>query len=92
MEALGLVQKYVGSTETPPPLSKMGGAAWKRQKKKVKEAIQEMAEDLLKLYASRELTKGHAYSQNTIFSQFMDIFNCGSHLLPPESTVIQIMS
>ncbi len=75
MEGLGLVQKYVGSTETPPPLSKMGGAAWKRQKKKVKEAIQEMAEDLLKLYASRELTKGHSYSQNTILMrEFADAF------------------
>ena len=75
MEALGLVQKYVGSTETPPPLSKMGGAAWKRQKKKVKEAIQEMAEDLLKLYASRELTKGYSYSHNTILMrEFADAF------------------
>ena len=75
MEGLGLVQKYVGSKETPPPLSKMGGAAWKRQKKKVKEAIQEMAEDLLKLYASRELTKGHAYSHNTILMrEFADAF------------------
>ncbi|MBT5651369.1 MAG: transcription-repair coupling factor [Nitrospina sp.] len=75
MEALGLVQKFVGSTEAPPPLSKMGGAAWKRQKKKVKEAIQEMAGDLLKLYASRELTKGHSFSHNTILMrEFADAF------------------
>ncbi len=75
MEALGLIQKYVGSTETPPPLSKMGGVAWKRQKKKVKEAIQEMAGDLLKLYASRELAEGHSYSHNTILmQQFADAF------------------
>jgi transcription-repair coupling factor (superfamily II helicase) len=75
MEALGLVQKFVGSTETPPPLSKMGGAAWKRQKKKVKEAIQEMAGDLLKLYASRELTKGHSFSHNTLLMrEFADAF------------------
>jgi transcription-repair coupling factor (superfamily II helicase) len=75
MEALGLVQKFVGSSESPPPLSKMGGAAWKRQKKKVKAAIQEMAEDLLKLYASRELTKGHSFSHNTILMrEFADAF------------------
>jgi transcription-repair coupling factor (superfamily II helicase) len=75
MEALGLVQKFVGSTETPPPLSKMGGAAWKRQKKKVKAAIQEMAGDLLKLYASRELTTGHSFSHNTILMrEFADAF------------------
>ncbi|HIK58821.1 MAG TPA: transcription-repair coupling factor [Nitrospinaceae bacterium] len=75
MEALGLVQKFVGSSEAPPPLSKMGGAAWKRQKKKVKEAIQEMAGDLLKLYASRELSKGHSFSHNTILMrEFADAF------------------
>ena len=75
MEALGLVQKYVGSTETPPPLSKMGGVAWKRQKKKVREAIEEMAGDLLKLYASRELASGHSYSHNTLLMrEFADAF------------------
>jgi transcription-repair coupling factor (superfamily II helicase) len=75
MEALGLVQKYVGSTEMPPPLSKMGGAAWKRQKKKVSQAIEEMAGDLLKLYASRELASGHSYSHNTLLMrEFADAF------------------
>ena len=75
MEGLGFVQKYVGGAEAPPPLSKMGGIAWKRQKKKVKEAIQEMAGDLLKLYASRELAKGHAYSSNTMMvREFADSF------------------
>lgn len=75
MEALGLVQKYVGSAETPPPLSKMGGAAWKRQKKKAREAIEEMAGDLLKLYASRELASGHAFSHNTLLMrEFADAF------------------
>ena len=75
MEGLGFVQKYVGGSEAPPPLSKMGGIAWKRQKKKVKEAIQEMAGDLLKLYASRELAKGHAYSSNTMMiREFADSF------------------
>jgi transcription-repair coupling factor (superfamily II helicase) len=75
MEALGLVQKYVGSTETPPPLSKMGGAAWKRQKKKVRESIEEMAGDLLKLYASRKLASGHSYSHNTLLMrEFADSF------------------
>ncbi len=75
MEALGLIQKYVGSAETPPPLSKMGGASWKRQKKKVREAIEEMAGDLLKLYASRELANGHSYSHNTLLMrEFADAF------------------
>lgn len=75
MQGLGFIQKYVGASETPPPLSKMGGVAWKRQKKKVKKAIQEMAGDLLKLYASRELAKGYAYSGNEMLvREFADSF------------------
>lgn len=75
MEGLGFVQKYVGGSESPPPLSKMGGIAWKRQKKKVKKAIEEMAGDLLKLYASREMAQGHAYSENTLLMrEFADSF------------------
>ena len=75
MEGLGFVQKYVGGSEAPPPLSKMGGIAWKRQKRKAKEAIEEMAGDLLKLYASRELAKGHAFSANTLMvREFADSF------------------
>lgn len=75
MEALGLVQKYAGSTETAPPLSKMGGTAWKRLKKKARDSIQEMAGDLLQLYASRELASGHAYSDNTLMMrEFADAF------------------
>ena len=75
MEGLGFVQKYVGGSDAPPPLSKMGGVAWKRQKKKVKESIEAMAGDLLQLYASRELAKGQAFSANTLLvSEFADSF------------------
>tara|TARA_B100001123_G_scaffold447839_1_gene606669 strand:- start:419 stop:2344 length:1926 start_codon:yes stop_codon:yes gene_type:complete len=75
MEGLGLVQKYVGTSESPPPLSKMGGIAWKRQKSKVREAIEQMAGDLLKLYASRKMAKGHSYTANTLLMrEFADSF------------------
>jgi len=75
MEGLGFVQKYVGGSDAPPPLSKMGGVAWKRQKKKVKESIEAMAGDLLKLYASREVAKGQAFSANTLLvREFADSF------------------
>ncbi|MBT5471208.1 MAG: transcription-repair coupling factor [Nitrospina sp.] len=75
MEGLGYIQKYVGGSENPPPLSKMGGIAWKKQKKKVKAAIEEMAGDLIKLYASRETAKGYAYSSNTMLvREFADSF------------------
>lgn len=75
MEGLGLLQKYVGAGEGTPPLSKLGSVAWKRQTGKVKKALQEMAGDLLKLYAVRELAEGHAYRPNPIpMQEFADSF------------------
>lgn len=75
MDGLGVLQKYVGSGDHDPPLSKMGGIAWKRQKKKVEESIRKMAEDLVKVYARRQLAQGHAFSTDAVMSQeFADAF------------------
>jgi transcription-repair coupling factor (superfamily II helicase) len=75
MDGLGYIQKYMGSEETSPPLSKMGSVAWKRQKSRAKKAIQEMAADLLKLYATRKITERTAFSGNSIeMEEFADSF------------------
>lgn len=75
MDGLACIQKYIGSGEASPSLDKLGGVSWKRQKKKVKEALREMAEELLKLYAAREISKGVAYSTNPVLMQeFADSF------------------
>ncbi len=76
MDGLAFIQKYVGTTESPPPLDKLGGVSWKRQKNKIKESIREMAEDLLKLYAKRELADGKAFQTNPVLLQeFADSFD-----------------
>jgi len=76
MDGLGYVQKYVGgSEEAAPALNKLGGVAWKKQKGKAQKAIKEMAEDLLKLYAKREVSQGVSYSGNAVMVQeFADAF------------------
>lgn len=75
MDGLGYLQKYVGTGDAPPPMDKLGGIAWKRQKNKVKEAVREMAEELLKLYAKRELSQGKSYDSNPVMIQeFADSF------------------
>ncbi len=75
MDGLGLIQKYLGSGESNPPLNRLGGSQWKKQKKKVKESILEMANDLLKIYASREVAQGHAYPGDPVMMQgFSDSF------------------
>ncbi|MBS3970360.1 MAG: transcription-repair coupling factor [Clostridia bacterium] len=56
-----LIQKYVGAEGHRPKLHKLGGTDWQKVKSRVKESVQEMAKQLLELYASRETLKGHAF-------------------------------
>ncbi len=61
LEALHLVQRYVGPDEHRPELDRLGGTRWARTKSRVSSAIREMMEPLLKLYAEREVVTGHAF-------------------------------
>lgn len=75
MDGLGYIQKYMGAGENGPILSKMGGVSWKRQKSRAKKAIQEMAADLLKLYATRKVCERTSYSQHSVaMEEFADSF------------------
>ncbi|MEZ6066667.1 MAG: transcription-repair coupling factor [Planctomycetaceae bacterium] len=62
-----LVQKYVGAAKGSPILSKVGGTLWSRQKRKVSEAVADMASDMLKLQAQRESKPGLACPPDTHF-------------------------
>ena len=55
-----LVQKYVGGTKASPELSKVGGTSWANKKKRIAEAVGDMAADMLKLQAEREEKPGLA--------------------------------
>ncbi|MDR2827359.1 MAG: transcription-repair coupling factor [Candidatus Adiutrix intracellularis] len=75
VELFGAVGKYVGSEDRPPSLDRLGGLSWDRVKAKVKENIRQMAEDLLRLYAARQTTVGHAYEQrDSLFLEFEAAF------------------
>ena len=63
VERLDLIQKYSGGTG--PPLDRLGGTTWERAKTRVKKAMRDMAEELLKLYAARRAVPGHAFSADT---------------------------
>ncbi|MEK4027392.1 transcription-repair coupling factor [Pseudobacillus sp. FSL P4-0506] len=62
VEQIELVQKYVGSEGKEPKVYKLGGSEWKRVKSKVQSSVQDIADDLIKLYAEREAAKGYAFS------------------------------
>lgn len=62
VDQIDQVQKYVGSEGKEPKIYKLGGSDWKRVKKKVQSSVKDIAEDLIKLYAKREASKGYAFS------------------------------
>jgi transcription-repair coupling factor (superfamily II helicase) len=62
VDQIDLVQKYVGSEGKEPKIYKLGGTDWKRVKKKVESSVQDIADDLIKLYAEREAARGYAFA------------------------------
>ena len=73
VERLDLVQKYTGAAR--PSLDRLGGTTWEKAKTRVKKAMRDMAEELLKLYAARKAMPGHAFSPDSHWQQeFEDAF------------------
>ena len=85
VERLDLVQKYTGASR--PALDRLGGTTWEKAKTRVKKAMRDMAEELLKLYAARKAVPGHAFSADTHWQQeFEDAFEW--ELTPDQRTAI----
>lgn len=75
VEQLEFVQKYIGSEGKTPKINKLGGQEWTKAKNKAKQSINEIAEDIVKLYAVRSSIKGHVYPKDTLWQkQFEDEF------------------
>ena len=75
MENLNLIQKYSGGDEAQPQLDRLGGTTWARKKASVKKAMRDMADELLKLYATRQMVQGHAFSKDSPWQfEFEDAF------------------
>ncbi len=62
VDRLNLVQRYVGAEGIEPKVDRLGGAAWDRAKAKAREAVREMAQELLAIYAAREVGEGVSFS------------------------------
>ena len=63
VERLDLIQKFTGGSR--PALDRLGGTTWEKAKTRVKKAMRDMAEELLKLYAQRKAVPGHAFPADT---------------------------
>ena len=75
VDQLDLIQKYIGSESKQPKINKLGGNDWNKAKAKVRKSINEIAKDLVKLYATRSTLKGYKFSKDTQWQrQFEDEF------------------
>jgi transcription-repair coupling factor (superfamily II helicase) len=61
VEQLAKISRYVGAGGSHPPLSKLGGKSWEAMKARARRAAQELAGELLELYAERRRRRGHAF-------------------------------
>ncbi|WP_277673999.1 transcription-repair coupling factor [Piscibacillus halophilus] len=65
VDQIDQVQKYVGSEGKAPKLYRLGGSEWKKVKSRVQSSVEDIADDLIQLYAEREASKGHAFAPDT---------------------------
>jgi transcription-repair coupling factor (superfamily II helicase) len=65
VERLDLISKYMGAPEGAARLDRLGGGAWQRLKESVRAALREMAEELLKLYATRSVAERPRFADDT---------------------------
>jgi transcription-repair coupling factor (superfamily II helicase) len=66
------VNRYIGGGDQPPTLSRLGTQEWNRTKQKVKESVEEVAQELLALYAAREVVPGFSFSKDTVWQQELE--------------------
>ncbi|CAM3229870.1 transcription-repair coupling factor [Sporolactobacillus spathodeae] len=64
VEHIDQVQKYVSAEGKEPKIYSLGGSEWKKVKSRARSSIQNIADDLIKLYAKREASRGHAFSSD----------------------------
>ena len=86
IDQMNLVSKYIGNKGEKPKLSTLGSPTWTKAKQRAKKAVDEIADDLVKLYAQRSKIRGHAFRSDTPWqNEFEESF-------PYEETYSQIRS
>lgn len=72
---LNMIQKYAGSDAKAPKLNKLGGQEWAKTKTRVRKAVADIAEELVQLYAVRQMKNGFVYSTDTVWQkEFEEVF------------------
>jgi len=63
VDTLDQVTRYIGGEQ--PSLDRLGGGDWAKRKGRARKAVRQIAAELIKLYAARQATKGHAFGLDT---------------------------
>ena len=75
IDRLDLIQKHSRRGEGKPQIDRLGGASWERTKQRIKQSMRHLAEDLLKLYAERQVAKGYMFSpDDSLTREFEEAF------------------
>ena len=75
VEQMDLIQSYIGSGGTAPKVNKLSGEDWRKTKARAKAAIEEMAEELVKLTAERKMEQGYSFGADTVWQhEFEELF------------------
>ncbi len=75
LDRLNQIQRYSGAEGHVPRLDRLGGTSWARTTARVKKDIEEMAQELIDLYANRELAQRHSYGyDSTLYHEFEAAF------------------
>jgi transcription-repair coupling factor (superfamily II helicase) len=75
VDQLAKISRYVGAGGAHPPLSKLGGTRWETIKSRARRAAQELAGELLNLYAERKRREGHSFPPDSDWQrEFEDAF------------------
>src|SRR5699024_1974376 len=73
IDKIDLVQKFVGSEGKEPRLYKLGGSEWTKVKRKVQSSVEDIADELIKLYVQREAQKGYAFETDSDLQQEFEL-------------------
>jgi len=66
------LNRYIGASDRPPVLNRLGTQEWTKTKQRAKEAAEDVAQELLALYATREVIPGFSFSGDSVWQQELE--------------------
>ena len=87
VEKISLINKYAGKEGNVPKINKLGSSEWTKTKIRVKSKVKDIASDLIKLYAEREMQQGFAFSKD---NELQEMFESEFEHIPTNDQLLAI--